>query len=67
MDNAWEKFWSADYDSMLSVVRQKRFLWKEDENKIGKPLNYDPFMRPRRQDFDGYLMENGSAVAVEKE
>jgi len=43
-------------DSLLSVVRTKRFFWKED----GTPLNYDYKNRPRRQEFDGLLMENGA-------
>jgi len=43
-------------DSLLSVVRTKRFFWKAD----GTPLNYDFMKRPRRQDFDGLFMENGS-------
>jgi YrbI family 3-deoxy-D-manno-octulosonate 8-phosphate phosphatase len=43
-------------DSLLSCVRSKRFFWKED----GTPLNYDYQSRPRRQDFDGLLMENGA-------
>ncbi len=42
--------------SLLSVVRSKRFFWSES----GKPLNYDFKKRPRRQDFDGLLMENGA-------
>src|SRR5690606_14804482 len=45
-----------DYDSALTVVNTPRFLW----NKDGKPLNYDPFNRPRRQDFEGLLIENGA-------
>ncbi len=43
-------------NSLLSVVRNKRFFW----NEAGKPLNYDFNNRPRRQDFAGCLMENGS-------
>ncbi|MDR1398028.1 MAG: acylneuraminate cytidylyltransferase family protein [Desulfarculales bacterium] len=45
-------------DSVLSVVRQKRFLWKQED--YASPLNYDYYNRPRRQDFDGFLVENGA-------
>lgn len=44
------------YDSVLSVVRQKRFIW----NSKGKSLNYNYKSRPRRQDWNGYLVENGA-------
>jgi YrbI family 3-deoxy-D-manno-octulosonate 8-phosphate phosphatase len=43
-------------DSLLSVVRFKRFVWNED----GKPFNYNYLERPRRQDFKGLLLENGA-------
>ncbi len=48
------------YDSVFSVVEQKRFLWDIDEAGFAQPKNYDPMNRPRRQDFDGYYVENGS-------
>ena len=48
-----------NYDSMLSVVRQKRFCWRAGENGY-MPINYDYLNRPRRQEFDGYLVENGA-------
>jgi len=44
------------WDSLLTVVRTKRFFWKTD----GTPLNFDYRKRPRRQDFDGMWMENGA-------
>lgn len=47
---------SSDADSLLTTVRTKRFYWKEN----GIPLNYKISNRPRRQDFDGWLMENGA-------
>jgi len=47
------------YDSSVSVVRQKRFVWEIRDGK-GIPCNYDPSARPRRQDFDGFLVENGA-------
>lgn len=55
-----EMFALPQYDSILSVVRQKRFVWKENEEGIASPVNYDVFNRPRRQEFDGYLVENGA-------
>lgn len=47
-------------DSVLSVVRQKRFQWNRDEEGFVKAANYDVFHRPRRQEFDGFLVENGA-------
>ncbi len=44
------------FDSMLTCVRNYRFYWNED----GTSRNYDYMHRPRRQDFNGELMENGA-------
>ena len=54
---------NKDYDSALTVVNTHRFLW----NKDGEALNYNPLKRPRRQDFDGLLIENGAVYAVTKQ
>ena len=43
-----------NYDSSITVVNTHRFTWNND----GKPLNYNLFKRPRRQDFEGLLIEN---------
>jgi N-acylneuraminate cytidylyltransferase len=51
------------HDSSLTVVNTHRFIW----SKEGKPLNYDVFNRPRRQDFEGLLMENGAVYCTTKE
>lgn len=48
------------YDSIISVVRQKRFLWTLDNNGYAIPQNYDPLRRPRRQEFEGFFVENGA-------
>ncbi len=53
---AVEKFTGEELDSLLTAVRMKRFFWSE----YGKPLNYDPFKRPMRQQFAGSFMENGA-------
>jgi len=47
-------------------VRQKRFIWKEEGSQV-VPYNYDPLNRPRRQDFEGYLVENGALYITSKE
>lgn len=47
---------SGKYDSILTCVRNYRFFWNED----GTSKNYDFKNRPRRQDFQGTLMENGA-------
>lgn len=60
LDNAFKKLSSSDFDSLLSLVKIKRFYWKEDKNNEVKPVNYSFKNRPRRQDFEGQLVENGA-------
>lgn len=60
LDRGFEAFQTDSTDSVLSVVRQKRFHWGNDEQGYAHPTNYDVFHRPRRQEFDGYLVENGA-------
>ena len=55
-DAALKAYASGSCDSLLSVTRSKRFFW----DSSGCPVNYDYQARPRRQDFDGLLMENGA-------
>lgn len=56
IEEAFEKLQNEKADSLLSCVVCKRFFWDND----GIAINYDHKKRPRRQDFDGYLMENGA-------
>lgn len=67
LDRGFEIFSEDNTDSVLSVVRQKRFCWKYDENGLAHSVNYDIFHRPRRQEFDGYLVENGAFYISSKE
>ncbi len=60
LDRGFEAFQTEGTDSVLSVVPQKRFHWSNHENGFAFPTNYDVFHRPRRQEFDGYLVENGA-------
>lgn len=54
-------------DSVLSVVRQKRFQWETGKDGLAKPVNYDIFHRPRRQEFEGFLVENGAFYITSRE
>lgn len=60
LDHGFEAFAEEGTDSVLSVVRQKRFHWANDAQGFAHPTNYDVFKRPRRQEFDGYYVENGA-------
>ena len=55
-DRALELLKLKEADSLLTSVRVKKFIWDES----GRSLNYDYMKRPRRQDFDGVLIENGA-------
>lgn len=56
------KIENEKYNSALTVVNTHRFTWNSD----GTPQNYDIFHRPRRQDFEGLLIENGAVYATTK-
>ncbi|MDO5124737.1 MAG: N-acylneuraminate cytidylyltransferase [Eubacteriales bacterium] len=67
LERGFETFLECGTDSVLSVVRQKRFHWATNEKGFAQPTNYDVFHRPRRQEFDGYLVENGAFYITSKE
>ena len=65
IQNGYNKFVNDKLDSLLSVVGQKRFIWEENEDGA-KSVNYDYNNRPRRQDFDAFLVENGAFYITSK-
>ena len=58
-----DKFLSSDKKSLVSVIKNHQFIWNID----GTPQNYDPNNRPRRQDWDGYYIENGAFYISSRE
>lgn len=46
----------GDCDSVMSVRRTRKFYWSD----LGRPINYNPLMRPREQDAPPYWEENGA-------
>ena len=67
LDRGFCAFADKDTDSVFSVARQKRFIWREDEFGFAHPINYDIFNRPRRQEFSGLLVENGAFFITSRE
>lgn len=48
-------------DSLVTAVRAHRFMWHVDKNTgEASAKNYVPEKRPRRQDWEGELVENGA-------
>lgn len=67
LDHGFLVYDRPDCDSVFSAVRRYQFLWTDGENGTAKPMNYDIFHRPRRQDYNGYLIENGAFYITSKE
>ena len=55
-NKAIEQYKNSNYDSLLTCTRDKKFFWSDDN----QPINYDYKNRPRRQEFNGLLVENGA-------
>ncbi|ABA88527.1 N-acetylneuraminate cytidylyltransferase [Syntrophotalea carbinolica DSM 2380] len=67
LDRGIRKYLNNKADGLVSVVRQKRFYWQVADEGRAVPVNYDPCSRPRRQDFDGILVENGAFYVSRKD
>lgn len=53
---ALEMYGQGKFDSIITCVPNYRFFWNDD----GTSINYNYMNRPRRQNFNGILMENGA-------
>lgn len=63
LDRAMDQFFAGGYDSLLTGVPLKRFVWGRD----ARPLNYDILHRPFMQDFAGSVVENGAFYLTRRE
>lgn len=66
LEQAIEKFFRSKLDSLVSVVRQKRFIWEEKDGEV-RSVNYELQNRPRSQDFKGFLVENGAIYITSRD
>lgn len=60
IDRAVKLFDEGGFDSIVSAAPQRRFLWERQSGGEGRPVNYDPRSRPRRQEMEPILIENGA-------
>ena len=67
LDNGFGIYDRQDCDSVFSAVRRYQFLWTDGADGSAQPMNYDIFHRPRRQDYGGYLIENGAFYITSRE
>lgn len=67
LEKGFLMFENQKYDSVLSAVKQKRFNWSINSEGMAEPINYDVYNRPRRQDFEGYFVENGAFYITSKD
>lgn len=67
LDKGFLLFESGNIDSVISVVKQKRFIWDWTEKGYIRAQNYDIYHRPRRQEFEGYFVENGAFYITSRE
>lgn len=67
LDAAVARLAAGGCDSVFSAVRQKRFRWTVDATGAAQPDNYNPATRPRRQEHDGFLVENGAFYITSRE
>lgn len=59
LEEALLKFQNLQVDCLFSVRRSFKLRWRRAEDGKVKALNFDPEKRPRRQDWDGELIETG--------
>ena len=52
-------FFKNNFDSLLSVIKSKKFIWEKNKSKFIS-LNYDYKKRQLRQNLNYYFIENGS-------
>eukprot|EP01012_Entosiphon_sulcatum_P007163 TRINITY_DN13575_c0_g1_i1.p1 TRINITY_DN13575_c0_g1~~TRINITY_DN13575_c0_g1_i1.p1 ORF type:complete len:237 (+),score=23.43 TRINITY_DN13575_c0_g1_i1:68-778(+) len=58
---------SPDADSLISVVRSHTFEWAGEPNFRMHPVGHEVGKRPRRQDWSGRLVEDGTLYLQRKE
>jgi N-acylneuraminate cytidylyltransferase len=69
MTKAYNMLVTDEYDCVFTVSRSFKFRWSEivTPGQVTAPLNFDPAKRPRRQDWNGELVESGAFYFFKRE
>lgn len=65
-DQALDLFEKRGFDSLATGTNDHSFTWNVDENGNAKP-NYNPNLRPRRQEMKNLRKENGAFYITKKQ
>ena len=63
---AHEMINSGNMDCVFAATRSQKFRWSKvtGSTEVTHALNFDPTSRPRRQDWDGDIIESGMCCVV---
>lgn len=61
-----DKMIKGKCDSLLSLTKHKMFRWETKKDEAVS-VDYDPKKRPRMQEYNGYLVEEGGIFLTKKE
>lgn len=64
INRAYNTFIRGDYDSLLTLINKKWFIWDIDKER--RPMNYELDNRPNMQDFKGIYIEEGGIYVTTK-
>ena len=62
LQESFIRYQETQSTGLVTCTRQHHFRWDQHKQT---PLNYDPTNRPRRQDWDGELYEDGSFYVLD--
>ena len=65
IQTALEIYFSKNFDTLLSVIRSKKFFWKKINNNLIS-VNYNYKKRKMRQNIKDFFIENGSFYIFSK-
>ncbi|PSN58321.1 hypothetical protein C0J52_00167 [Blattella germanica] len=66
LEKAYNMMQGGSFDSVFSATREHKLRWRNLRDGTVEPINFNPKKRPRRQDWEGELVENGMFYFAKK-